>query len=254
MTERSGYHDIACVLADEISELETGTKLASEHELMHRFGVGRASARAAVQELERRGLVRRVRGSGTFVNRPIDYLISHEQRPSWHRTVEAAGATPRSTVLSSDVRPASAREAAYLGVAPGTEVHHMRRLRFVDGNVAAIGDEWVTRAALTELGSALRVEESLDELLRQMGRFDVVRSWCRIGTEVPAPEIADALEMNFVTPVWTVESINRDADTGVAVTYSMSWMRADMIRVVMEIGDRSVSNPLESQRRTGTFA
>lgn len=248
------------MLAEEITGLEAGAKLASEHDVMNRFGVGRASARAAVQELERRGLVRRIRGSGTFVNRPIDYLISREQRPSWHRTVEAAGAVPRSTVLSSDVRPIPDRCAPHLGVPPGTDVHHMRRLRFIDGNVAAIGDEWVTFDALTELGSALRVEESLDELLRQMGRFDVVRSWCRVGMELPPSEIAEALEMTFVTPVWTIESINRDADTGIAVTYSNAWMRADMIRMVMEIGDldsstaHSPSEPFESHRKSGTFA
>ncbi|MEE2033477.1 GntR family transcriptional regulator [Rhodococcus chondri] len=237
MTERNGYQVIAGRLADEVAELAPGTKLASEHELMDRFGVGRASARAAVQELERRGLVRRVRGSGTFVNRRIDYVISRERRPSWHRTVESAGAVPRSTVLSSQLRPVPERCAHYLGVEPGTEVHHMRRLRFVDDHVAAVGEEWVKRDALTELGPAMRIEESLDELLRQMGRVDVVRSWCRTAMELPSEEIQAALEMNYVAPVWVVESINRDAATGTAVTYSTAWMRADVIRVVMEIGD-----------------
>lgn len=237
VTERNGYHKIAGELADEIAQLEPGTKLASEHELMARFGVGRASARSAVQELERRGLVRRLRGSGTYVNRRIDYVVSKEKRPSWHRTVEAAGAVPRSTVLLSEVRPIPESSAHYLGIEPGTPAHYMRRLRYVDDQVAALGEEWVRCEAVTELGSAMRVEESLDELLRQMGRFDVVRSWCRTSMELPPPEICTALEMTYVAPIWIIESINRDAETGVAVTYSSSWTRADMIRVVMEIGD-----------------
>jgi DNA-binding GntR family transcriptional regulator len=249
VTTRNGYHKIAGELADEIAQLEPGTKLASEHELMARFGVGRASARSAVQELERRGLVRRLRGSGTYVNRRIDYVVSKEKRPSWHRTVEAAGAVPRSAVLLSEIRPIPAHHAQQLGVVPGTPAHYMRRLRYVDDHVAALGEEWVTCEAIAELGSAMRVEESLDELLRQMGRFDVVRSWCRTAMELPSPETSKVLEMSYVAPVWVIESINRDAETGVAVTYSTAWMRADMIRVVMEIGEQTpVSKPVKEDR------
>lgn len=237
VTERTGYQDIAGRLAREIAVLEPGSKISSEHELMERFGVGRASARAAVQELERRGMVRRIRGSGTFVNRRIDYLISKDLRPSWQRTVRAVGATSRSTVLLSEVRPAPEHSARYLGVGPETPVHHMRRLRYVDDRVAALADEWVTCDVVTELGAALRIEESLDELLRQLGRVDSVRSWCRAGMELPDDDVCRALDMTTVAPVWVIESINRDADTGTAVTYSKAWMRADVIRVVMEIGD-----------------
>lgn len=219
--------------------LEPGSKIASEHELMERFGVGRALARAAVQELERRGMVRRVRGSGTFVNRGIDYVISKDLRPSWQHTVRAAGAVPRSTVLLSEVRPAPEHCARYLGVEADTPVHHMRRLRYVDDRVAALAEEWVTCDAVTEMGAALRIEESLDELLRQLGRVDSVRSWCRAAMELPDGDICRALDMTGVAPVWVLESINRDADTGTAVTYSRAWMRADVIRVVMEIGDHA---------------
>lgn len=239
VTERSGYQDIAGQLAREIALLEPGTRVPSEHDLMGRFGVGRASARAAVQELERRGLVRRVQGSGTYVNRRIDYVISRETRPSWQHTIRAAGAESQSTVLLSDLRPAPDECATYLGIAPGTPVHHMRRLRYVDGRVAALAEEWVTHEAVSELGTAIRIEESLDELLRQMRRVDSVRSWCRAAMELPDDTICHALDMTSVAPVWVLESINRDADSGIAVTYSKAWMRADVIRVVMEIGDHA---------------
>ena len=71
-----------------------------------RFGVGRAAARSALQELERRLLVRRVQGAGTFVNRRIDYVISRTRPPSWHATVDrggrgAAGRRPRTWSGSS---------------------------------------------------------------------------------------------------------------------------------------------------------
>ncbi len=67
--------------------------------------------------------------------------------------------------------------------------------------------------------------------------------------ELPSPETSKVLEMSYVAPVWVIESINRDAETGVAVTYSTAWMRADMIRVVMEIGEQTpVSKPVKEDR------
>jgi len=66
------YLEIADRLAAELVGCAPGTRVASEPELADRFGVGRAAARSALQELERRLLVRRVQGAGTFVNRRID--------------------------------------------------------------------------------------------------------------------------------------------------------------------------------------
>jgi len=102
------YLEIADELATELRGAAPGAKVDGEHGIGRRFGVGRAAARAALQELERRLLVRRVQGAGTFVNRRIDYTISHDRRPSWHETVAAAGGRPRSIVPptgSRDVRP-----------------------------------------------------------------------------------------------------------------------------------------------------
>ena len=90
------YLEIADQLAGELATFAPGSRVASEPELATRFGVGRAAARSALQELERRLLVRRVQGAGTFVNRRIDYVISRTRPPSWHATVTAAGAVPRS--------------------------------------------------------------------------------------------------------------------------------------------------------------
>ncbi|WP_280263362.1 GntR family transcriptional regulator [Nocardia wallacei] len=230
------YQTIADQLESEIAQLRPGTRLDSEHVLMKRFGVGRAAARAAVQELERRLRVRRVQGSGTFVSSPIDYVIAHDRRPSWHHTVRAAGAVPRSVVLEQSVAPLPADCARRLEVPEGTIAHHMTRLSFIDDVVAALGSEWILHAAAPELADAMRVEESLDEVLRQIGHVRSVRSWCRAASDLPPADVQKTLRLISPVPVWVVESVNRDAETGRALTYSKAWMRGDAVRVVMEIG------------------
>ncbi|MFD6160909.1 GntR family transcriptional regulator [Nocardia sp. NPDC060256] len=241
MTEQR-YRAIADELECEIAGLRPGTRLDSEHTLMARFGVSRAAARAAVQELERRLRVRRVRGSGTFVSERIDYVISSDRRPSWHRTVLAAGAEPRSVVLEWALAPLPAECAQRLEVADGTVAHHMLRLSFINDVVAACGSEWVVYEAVPDLAAGMRVEESLDEVLRQMGHVRAVRSWCRVASDIPTPEVQQRLQLITAAPVWVVESVNRDADTGKPLTYSKSWMRGDAVRVVMEIGSPDPAN------------
>lgn len=56
--------DLLCALRE--GRVAPGERLPSEHELAHRFGVSRITAKKALDELAHLGLVRRVRGKGTF--------------------------------------------------------------------------------------------------------------------------------------------------------------------------------------------
>ncbi|QNG20616.1 GntR family transcriptional regulator [Rhodococcus triatomae] len=230
------YRLIADELEGEIAGMAPGSKLDSEHTLMKRFGVGRAAARAAVQELERRLRVRRVQGAGTFVTKRIDYVISRDRPPSWHRTVREAGAHPRSVVLDRAIEPLPADCAVLLEAPVGTPTHRMVRMSYIDDVVAGTAVEWIVHDAVPDLADAMRVEESLDEVLRQVGHVEAVRSWCRTASDIPPPDVQQRLELATAVPVWVVESVNRDPATGRPLTYSTAWMRGDAVRVVMEIG------------------
>ena len=232
----SRYLEIADELAGELAGVEPGTRLVGEHGVGQRFGVGRAAARAAMQELERRLLVRRVQGAGTFVNRRIDYTIAHDRRPSWHETVTAAGGRPRTVVRSLETRPLPAEHATMLALPVGTPCHRLVRQSYIDDLLAARVHEWVPVAFVAHLDLAMHAAESLDMVLRQVARVDPVRAWCRVSLDVPPPEVCAGLEVEPSRPVWLVESVNRDGPTGVPVMCSRSWMRSDAVRVVVELG------------------
>ncbi|HEX2731877.1 MAG TPA: GntR family transcriptional regulator [Polyangiaceae bacterium] len=67
------YRQLADVLLEQMKQgqLETGARLPSEPELVRRYGIGRPTVRQATELLERRGLVERRRGAGTFVAAPV---------------------------------------------------------------------------------------------------------------------------------------------------------------------------------------
>ena len=235
----SRYLEIADELAGELVGAAPGTRLVGEHRIGQRFGVGRAAARAALQELERRLLVRRVQGAGTFVNRRIDYTISHDRRPSWHETVAAAGGRPRTIVREIQVLPLPAEHAPALRRPAGTPCHRLVRQSYIDDLLAARVHEWVPVELVPDLDLAMHAAESLDQVLRQVARVEPVRAWCRVSLDVPPPEICAGLEIEPSRPVWLVESLSRDVANAAPVMCSRSWMRSDAVRVVVELG----SNP-----------
>ncbi|NMO49985.1 GntR family transcriptional regulator [Actinoplanes sp. TBRC 11911] len=232
------YLEIAETLAAELADSAPGTKVASEPELAHRFGVGRASARAALQELEHRLLVRRVQGAGTFVNSRIDYVISRSRLPSWHATVAAAGATPRSVVRAADRVAMPAPIAERLERRPGDPVHRVVREFYINELLAGFNEEWVPVDVVADLDLALHAVDSIDLVLRQMGKVLPVRAWCRVSLDVPPPVVTRELRIEASTMVYLIESLSRDADSGRALMCNNGWTRADAVRMVVEMTDQ----------------
>ncbi|HVX47250.1 MAG TPA: GntR family transcriptional regulator [Mycobacteriales bacterium] len=231
----SRYLEIADVLSTELADRKPGTRLASEHEIASRFAVGRAAARAAVQELEARLLVRRVRGSGTFVNRRIDYVISRSRPPSWHRTVEAAGAKARSVVRGVERVRLAPDQAELLRREVGEEAHLLLRQYYIDDLLASWSSEWIPTDVVADIDPAVYAVESVDEILRQLGRVDPVRAWCRVSVDVPADRVVEELATERGRPQWLVESVSRDRESGRPVMCSHTWSLPTATRLIVEL-------------------
>lgn len=235
---KSQYSEIVDALAGELAACRPGTRVASEHEIAARFAVSRAVAGAAVRELESRLLVRRVRGSGTFVNGRIDYAISADRTPSYSQTVRDAGAEPRSAVRSITAEPLPSDLAARLEREPGSPARRIVRQSWINGMPASWVTEWIPDDVFPDGADvAVRAVKSLDQVLRQMAKVEPVRAWCRVSMELPPPEVAVGLETDPGRPVWRVESMNRDAARGFPVMANIWWSRPDVFRVIVEMGN-----------------
>jgi DNA-binding GntR family transcriptional regulator len=235
---KSQYAEIVDTLVVDLAGRRPGARVASEHEIAARFAVSRAVAGAALRELESRLLVRRVRGSGTFVNGRIDYIISVDRAPSFSQTVRAAGAEPRSVVRSVTAEPLPGDLAARLERAPGSPAHRIVRQSWINGMPSGWVSEWIPDDVFPDGADvAVRAVESLDQVLRQMAGVEPVRAWCRVSMELPPPEVAAGLETDPGRHVWLVESVNRDARRHFPVLTNIWWTRPDVIRVTVEMGN-----------------
>ena len=230
------YREIADRLAAELAEVPPGVRVAGEYETAERFGVGRATARSALQELERRTLIRRIPGVGTFTARRIDYPISPSVSPSWSETVRRSGAEPRSIVRSCEPAAPPSAIALALEVSEDEPCQLLKRQSYTDGVVAAWGEEWVPVSVVPELKAATRVTDSQHRILRDVARSEPQRAWSRASAEVADPETARELGCGVGDPVWLVESLNVDGPTGRPLCFTRRWMRADAVRLIFETG------------------
>jgi GntR family transcriptional regulator len=133
------YRAIEQYLRALVERAGPGDPLPSEAELCERFSVSRMTVRQALQELTNDGLVERRRGQGTFVaHRPV------HRRPgvflSFTEEMNRRGAQASSRLLSAGLDDPRRPEARDLGLAPGSQVVRVVRVRLADGVPVALED------------------------------------------------------------------------------------------------------------------
>lgn len=229
------YLALADLLEGRIESLLPGARLPSEHELAAAHDVNRLTARAALQELERRHLVRRVQGAGTFVAQRIPYRIGPGSPPSLTATVAEAGAAARqSNLRARTVRPpADVRADLKLGV--GDRAVRVDRITYIDDEPVACSTSWLRVALVPRLASHLPREASLYSTLRERYGLRPERVLSRVELEVAPPDVAAALGLEGRPLTWSLTSVNRNRG-GPRLEVSHGWLRADLFRVVLEIG------------------
>lgn len=113
------------------------SRLPTEAELGEMFGVSRPTIRAALRDLEAKGLVRTKHGVGTFVNERRTIRAGLERLESITDSVRATGAEPGMVYQSQIIRHLLPDEAERMGLSPQAEVIELRRSILADGDVVA---------------------------------------------------------------------------------------------------------------------
>lgn len=125
-------------------ELRPGNRIDSEPELAAAYSVSRETVRRALDVLDREGLIRRVRGSGTYVIGPTS---RHFSLTTFADEMARLGRTSSAKLLEAIRVPADRRVGHRLAVREGTECFSIRRLLVADDEPVAV--EWrVLPAAL----------------------------------------------------------------------------------------------------------
>ncbi|WP_229790436.1 GntR family transcriptional regulator [Mycetocola manganoxydans] len=157
------YHQLKRRIIEDIARLglRPGDLLPGEHRLCEQFGVSRTVVRQALSQLEHQGVIERVKGKGTFV--------AHQKTPEslvhtltgLFQEVAARGGHVHSDVRRLEVAPADDEVADALGIAPGTAVVVLERLRHVDDEPWS----WTTTYLPHDIGHVVLDEDLRDQSL-----------------------------------------------------------------------------------------
>ncbi|MDP9869949.1 MULTISPECIES: GntR family transcriptional regulator [Streptosporangium] len=225
--DRSSPVPLYFQVAEQISEaiqrgdLPPGSRLDNEILLADRLGLSRPTIRQAIQYLVDKGLLVRKRGVGTqVVHGQVKRSV---ELTSLYDDLRRAGQEPATRVLALESGPVDEKIAAILGVAAGTEVLRMERIRYAAGEPLALLHNWLP-VGLAPLTAESLQERGLYELLRSAGvRMRVANQ--RIGARAATATEARLLDERRGAPLLTMLRTTYD-DQGRAVEHGSHVYRA----------------------------
>jgi GntR family transcriptional regulator len=211
-----------------------GAPIPAEPAIAQELGVSPGTVRKALDALERRRLIERRQGRGTFV------AAHTSERALFHffRIVDQTGQrlAPTSIVLDCRTAPAAPDQAAALGLPEGEAVHRVERLRVLDGQAVIL--ERILLPAARFPGFTLPVlTEMTDELYvlyQRDHRVTIARAEERLSAVAATPEQAAKLNLRAGTPLLEIQRTAFDvADR--PVERRVTWVDTDRHRYLAQL-------------------
>lgn len=219
-------------LIDTIDTLPPGYPIPPERDLAASCRTSRTTVRKAVSELVAEGRLTRRHGAGTFVAEP---KITWPLMVSGF-TEQAAndGLRVRTTLVSSELIPATPELADRLGLRRGGRVLALELLRSVNDTPMAVEKVHVSARRFPGLVPAVARSGSLYEVLREKFGVHVAHAVETIETAPAAPREATLLETETGAPMLLVSQHSHTAE-GEPVEWVRSWYRGDRYAFIAHI-------------------
>ncbi|WP_439155159.1 GntR family transcriptional regulator [Yoonia sp.] len=224
------YIQVSEMLIREIAagHLADGARLPPEREMAEELGLAVGTLRKALADVEAKGLLERVQGSGNYVrHRPVVDSVYAFFRLELLR----GGGLPTAQVLSVDRLPKPA-DAPPFG--PDAQGHRIRRLRSLDGIMIAVEEIWLDGAERAVIAVS-DLSESLYHFYRHELGLVIASATDRIGVNV-LPDWTPAVFQ--LRPGQTVGYVERVGRTGAQtpVEFSRTWFDANRAVYISRMG------------------
>jgi GntR family transcriptional regulator len=217
-----------------VGTLGARTKLPAEPELAELLDVSRGTLRRAMATLMAEGLIVQRHGRGTFVAASSEVEAPFVQEiTSLAQSLSMRGRPMTTRIRSLDQRPATPREAAALGIAAGTIVHHLDRVRSdTDGPAMRLVN--VMRTDVVPMLDTVSLERAaLYDVFGELG-LAPERATRLFGATVADDDLSVVLEVPVGHPILHIEQTSKLHD-GRVVEFSDVWVRGDRMRFQVEV-------------------
>lgn len=204
-----------------------GERLPPEREMATGLGIAVGTLRKALADLERKGLLERVQGSGNYVRSKPDVASVYSM---FRLELAEGGGLPTARLLSVEHLTKQA-DLPDFGRSP--KGHRIRRLRSLGGTPAAVEEIWLD-GSYAETVHAEDLSESLYLYYRKVLGFWISRAEDRVGVGT-VPEWTPA-EFGLApgAPAGFIERIGWGQD-GVGAEFSRTWFDHNVARYVARL-------------------
>lgn len=204
-----------------------GEKLPPERDMAANLGIAVGTLRKALGDLERKGLLSRIQGSGNYVRSQPDVASVYSM---FRLELLEGGGLPTARVLSVD-RLAKPMDLPVFG--SSSEAHRIRRLRSLGGEPAALEEIWLD-GSHAETVAIEELSDSLYLYYRKALGIWILRAEDRVGVgQVPGwapPEFG-------LAPGAAAGSIERTGwmQDGASAEFSRTWFDHGVARYVARL-------------------
>ncbi|WP_106753465.1 GntR family transcriptional regulator [Pannonibacter carbonis] len=233
MTQPKGslpiYLQITELLVRDIAagRLIDGERLPPEREMAQELGIAVGTLRKALSELQARGLLERIQGSGNYIHAVSDPKSLYAM---FRLELLGGGGLPTADVLSV-TRMAKPDDLPAFGTS--AEGHRIRRLRRLSGKVAAVEEIWLDGSYVERIERE-DLSESLYLYYRTRLGLWITRAEDQVGLD-HVPDFAPALFGQPIgAPVPHILRISQAQD-GTRAEVSRTWFDHTVARYVARL-------------------
>ena len=237
------YAQVEAVLVSSIADgtFPAGSRIPKEEDLIEQFAVSRTTIRQTIQNLIRRGLVEIRRGKGTYVAHP---KITQEltELSGFVEDMETLGRRASARVLDKKIVPANEEVAQHLGLATGSMVVRIQRVRLADEIPLSFDETYLPR----EIGEKV-IENDLETqpiftLLEEKYNMPLIEAEYKLEATAADPVVARALGISVNSPIFQIERTSY-CEGHQPIDYEKLHYRGDHIRFITRLARRSKTAP-----------
>jgi GntR family transcriptional regulator len=230
------YYQLRQLLEGAVAKgaLAAGDQLPTEAALCERFDVSRTVVRQALSDLDRTGLVTRIKGKGTFVAPPKVSEFVAQTLTSLHEDLSGRGESLTTKVLRLEAEPVSPHVAQMLDLDESEQIVLLERVRYLRGEPLVVTTAHMPYALCAPILELDMSDRSLFETYEGHLGLKLQRGTRAIEARTASGEITEHLEIPEGAPVLVFSGVTYLEDD-TPIEYFIGVHRGDRSRFETEL-------------------
>jgi GntR family transcriptional regulator len=227
------HQQVSEMLIREIASghIVDNSRLAPEREMAVDLGIAVGTLRKALADLEEKGLLDRVQGSGNYIRAGGKDGATIASVYSFFRLeLVSGGGLPTAEVLSVQTMPKPSDLPQF---GKSETAHRIRRLRSIGAKAAALEEIWLDGSYISEI-SADDLSESLYLFYKNTLGLWITHVEDRVGIDHVPAWSTDTFGLPAGNACGYIERVSRSQE-GVSAEYSRTWFDSNIARYVARL-------------------